>query len=159
MPANNKLQRITSGEGLPMRKIVTIILTLMTAPAIAQEPGVETFQYGTSTMHGIRELPQANVVGTYLYEGKGEPRVELRADGSGCWANHQRECMPLKWWIEAYADGRPRGNIGPTGSVHTLILKFDDAANGAVGPYNAFELKVFNDERKILIADEREKPF
>jgi hypothetical protein len=145
---------------LSMKSALFCALALFGAGSAWAQPKVHSFTYDGSVVYGVNELPDVQLVGTYVYEGKKEPRVELRADGTGCWANHSRPCKTIRWWIQADANGKPLGQYGAGGSVHTLLFENIEApSEGSVGPYDGFQLVVDKVERKVIIAGEREKGF
>ena len=136
-----------------------LLVVLAASGASAQQAEVHSFSYDGSVVYGVNVLPDVDLSGTYRFEG-GEPRAELRADGNGCWANHGRPCVGIKWWIQSDTAGKPLGQYGPGGSLHTLLIEHvEDPSYGRVGPYNGFELAVDKVGRKIIIAGEREKGF
>jgi hypothetical protein len=139
--------------------ICGLVAMLAISSASAEGPKVHSFTYNGSVVYGVNVLPDVDVTGTYRFEG-GEPRAELRPDGTGCWANHSRPCVGIKWWLQADAAGKPLGQYGAGGSLHTLLIEHvEDPSYGRVGPYNGFELAVDKVGRKVIIAGEREKGF
>lgn len=79
---------------------------------------------------GIRALPDANVLGTYLEEGKGSPVVELRSDGSGKFemfgAPKPQHVYQIEWWLQANCDGTPVANDYPAATQYFLIVEYKD---------------------------------
>jgi len=142
-----------------MWRILLFLGALAIASGALAKPVVESFVYNGETVYGIRELDGINLARTYLYEG-GEPRVELNADGTGCWANHQRPCNSIKWWIHSDAEGNPMGESGAGGAYRTLIIQHvGNPSDGSVDGYSGFQLTVDNGARELRIAEERIKPF
>lgn len=95
---------------------------------------------------------EQGLVGEYLYEGKGEPKVLLNADGSGYYQNHGVAPSPFEWWgIETNYKGEIPKLTGETGNYKMILgVKYKD------GTYGRMQVVVMPGDRKSLIMGERE---
>ena len=142
-----------------VRRLVVFCFGAALASTAAAQPVVDSFTYNGETVYGIRELPGVALAGTYLFEGA-EPRVELNADGTGCWANHSRACKRVEWWIHSDAAGNPTGAEGEGGALRTILFRhIEDPSDGSTDGFSGFQLTIDNAAKEIRIAEERVKPF
>lgn len=140
-------------------KLLLGALALLAGSTAYAQTKPESFIYNGEVIYGVRTIPGVNLAGTYLFEG-GEPRVELNADGTGCWANHSRPCQKIRWWLHSNAKGELAGASNEVGAVHTIMFEHvENPANGRVGAFTAYQLAVDKLARTISIADERIKSY
>lgn len=129
---------------------------------VAAQTGVPySFEFKGEKIYGSRELTGYNIAGTYMYDNFGklaEPRVELRADGTGCWANHGRACKAVEWWLEADQTGKTKAKVYEGRTYAAIFFKhLEDADAKKAGDYSGQTLMIDPVKRQIIIAGERVK--
>lgn len=143
-------------------KILMSGLALSFAATAIAQGGTYSFEYDGKTLFGTRELQGVQILGTYMYDNFGrptEPRVELRANGEGCWANHGRPCKRIEWWLEATEDGVAKQQEAGGRIFATFLMRhLEDAGAKKAGDYSGYLLMVDPANRQIMIAGERIKP-
>ncbi|MCD6065017.1 MAG: hypothetical protein K0R82_2928 [Flavipsychrobacter sp.] len=128
----------------------------------------EAIKIKDETYYGVRSIPGYTITGTYKYEGKGEPIVQLNPDGTGLFQRHGVPADKIKWWIMSDANGVVKTNKGETGQQHTLITELTEdiyqtiSGGRQVKAWSAgdFDMKMVTiryDKGKIYILGEREK--
>jgi len=123
-------------------------------PAQMPVAGVEEINIQGEIHYGVREVPGYQITGTYLYEGHGEPIVELLAGGTGQFQTHGMPVRPIQWWMQSYPSGEVKMNKGPGGQEHTLILLYLDRSE-----YDMVNLTIDYQSKQMAILGERFKPF
>lgn len=110
------------------------------------------------------------ITGTYLYESKGEPTVELNAGGKGRFQLHGMSKTPMNWGIECDEKGVPKKVEGPGGARYLLWYQITEKnvgttytgstwESGEIGKWDAVNLSVSFSEKKIYIMGERIKGY
>src|SRR5690606_24797093 len=74
----------------------------------------------------VTSVIPSELLGTYLYERKGEPIVQLNADNSGIFQPHSPDKIPIKYWLKTDADGNFEKQVNAqTGSYQlTLVMQY-----------------------------------
>lgn len=106
------------------------------APAVAQDAPQAVTAQGTSVFIG-RNTPQA-MYGTYLYEKRGEPTIELRADGTGHFQPHGVPAIPIRYFIQTDETGEPiiqRGQVDAS-YMHILVVQYGPGGGGNYPQYS-----------------------
>jgi hypothetical protein len=122
--------------------------------------GVVQFSIDEQTHYGIANLP-AELIGTYLYEAKGEPIVVINRNAPGKFQPHGRPPITIKTWLETNAAGEPLKRVGPTGNYQViLVVQYLDGNDGnyPVGSYDRMSAVVDLGEQRAIILGERIKP-
>ncbi|MCH7629596.1 MULTISPECIES: hypothetical protein [Novosphingobium] len=105
-------------------------------------------------------LPE-ELFGTYRYEKKGEPLVELRADGTGSFQPHMVAPIPIKYWLLADENGKPARVNGQGNPNYRLTLVVQYGAGGGgnypQGGYDAMDWTMNVEEGCAIILGERYK--
>jgi phage protein U len=106
-----------------------------------------------------------NVLGTYNYEGKGAPIVELNQDGTGLFALHEMSPTRMVWGFECEMDGTPKKNETPWGAVYRLWYQIKEKNKGAswesgvVDAWDIVQFSIHFDEHLMYILGERTKSY
>ena len=101
------------------------------------------------------------ILGKYLYEGKGEPIVQLSENGEGLFQPHMQSPIKIKFWIDCDEKGTIRKQEGIEGRYqYTLLIQYADGNNGnyPVGKYDLMGVAVLTDLKRAVIYGERYKP-
>lgn len=104
-----------------------------------------------------KTLPD-EVIGTYEYEGKGEPIVQINADGTGLFQPHGMPTIPIKIWIDVDDQGVPRRQVGTELRYrYTLLIQYGAGGDGNYpsGKYDLMGVTMLKDEGKALVFGER----
>ena len=100
------------------------------------------------------------IVGVYLYERKGEPKVVLNSNGTGSFQPHGVAPISMKFWVDCDENGVWRKKEGINGRYqYTLLVQWQSGTNGNY-PFNGYDLMpvaVVIDEGYALIYGERYK--
>jgi hypothetical protein len=114
------------------------------------------------TIHGAhrsagaqRVLPPAEIVGVYYYRGRGEPIVEIRADGSGLFQPHG---MPPVPFTVIDVDGTHRAGMADRSHrCYTLLVRYGEGGGGTyrAGSFDLLEVAIRRDEGIALVQGER----
>ena len=144
-----------------MKKLIFTLffITIVNSFAFAQNK-VETLDLMGKTYTVTKAIPP-EIVGTYLYESIGEPKVLLEKDGTGYFQPHQTNPISIKFWVDCDEAGKWRNQVGGTGRYqYTLVIKYLDGNNGnyKVGTYDLMGVMVQPDMNRVAIYGERYKP-
>jgi len=113
--------------------------------------GVQDFKMDEKTYFYISGSGEEGLVGEYLYEGKGEPKVVLSADGTGSFQRHMKPAEDLEWWgVETNYKGEIQKVTGDTGSYKIII-----AMKHKNGQYQRSQAVVVLEKRKTYFLGER----
>ena len=104
--------------------------------------------------HYITTTINYPITGTYLYEGKTEPIVQLNPNGSGIFQQHEEPQTKMTWGIECSDIGIPVIKEGFNSAVYTLWYKNDADEN-----WNETQFSIHFNKYKMFIAGERIKTF
>ncbi|SDA97229.1 hypothetical protein SAMN03080617_04345 [Algoriphagus alkaliphilus] len=100
------------------------------------------------------------ILGKYLYEGKGEPIIQLDENGEGLFQPHMVKPIKIKFWIDCDENGTIRKQIGSEGRYqYTLLIQYLDGNDGnyPVGKYNLMGVMILKDLGRAVIYGERYK--
>ncbi|MDP2687991.1 MAG: hypothetical protein Q8O62_12265 [Aequorivita sp.] len=150
---------------------IFIVLFCSTTISIAQvtKINIEDEVYFITTDIGY------NLVGEYLNENGSydyktnttstEPIAVLNADGTGLWQNYGTSKGKMIWGIECNEDGTPKKIETQYGAVYILWymkkekLIFNGKPEGTVDEWDAVQLSINFDKKKIYILGERSKAY
>ncbi len=127
-------------------------------PTIANTPNKSE----TINVHGkdytvSKDIPK-EIIGTYNYEEKGEPIIQLNADGTGLLQPHGIAGFPIKIWVESDEKGEPKKITGTEGRYgYTFVIQYGESNNGnyKTGAYNLMPVAVLKDKGIAVIYGER----
>lgn len=103
------------------------------------------------------ELP-GEILGTYRYEEKSEPIVEIRADGTGLFQPHGMPAIPIRIWIDVDQNGVPRREVGSELRYrYTLLVQYGAGGDGnyPAGGYNLLDVTMLKDDGIAVVLGER----
>lgn len=126
-------------------------------PLIGSAADVEKIEIMGNSYTVSKTLP-AEILGTYHYEGKGEPIVQINADGTGLFQPHMQPAIPIKVWIDVAEDGTPRREVGTELRYrYTLLIQYGTGGDGnyPAGKYDLMGVTMLKDEGKAIILGER----
>jgi hypothetical protein len=132
-------------------------MLLACTPLLSAAADVEKMEIMGDSYTVSKTLP-AEILGTYHYEGKGEPIVQINADGTGLFQPHQRPAIPIKIWIDVQDDGTPRRQVGTEQRYrYTLLIQYGAGGDGnyPAGKYDLMGVTMLKDEGKAIILGER----
>jgi hypothetical protein len=104
-----------------------------------------------------KSLPD-EIIGKYEYEGKGDPIVQINADGTGLFQPHGMPPVPIKIWIDVDDSGVPRREVGTEQRYrYTLLIQYGEGGGGnyPAGKYDLMGVTMLKDEGKALVFGER----
>jgi len=111
------------------------------------------------SFHATTKVPDF-VLGEYLYEGKGEPKVQLSKGQQGYFQPHMVAPVPLTWWgLQCDASGKPELQTNPEGTagMYILVVRYG-AGGGGNYPEGAYDrMQLTYDASKVYVLGEREK--
>src|SRR5690606_11295061 len=113
--------------------------------------GVKEYKLDEKTYFYRSGVREEGLVGEYLYEGKGEPKVLLSADGAGYFQRHMVPADELEWWgIETDYKGEIQKVTGDKGKYKLIIaMKYKN------GKYDRAQVVVNPEQRKTYFLGER----
>lgn len=121
--------------------------------------GLTQFNWKNNKYYAIGNHSIDHIVGEYLYEGKGEPKVLLKPDMIGYFQRHQVKPTPIVWWgIETNYKGEIQKLVAEDGRYKMmLVAKYGTGGEPYVkeGDFDRMQIMVFPDERKTVIMGER----
>lgn len=136
--------------------LAACLLAVCTAGAQAAGK-VETINLHGTDYTVSATLPE-EILGTYRYEGAGEPIVEIRKDGTGLFQPHGTPAIPIRIWIDVDADGVPRREVGTEQRYrYTLLIQYGEGGNGNYPPgdYSLLDVTMLKDEGIATVLGER----
>ncbi|MBK0370045.1 hypothetical protein [Flavobacterium agrisoli] len=104
--------------------------------------------------HYITTIINYPVTGTYLFEGKSEPIVQLNPNGSGIFQLHEKPKSNMTWGFECSQIGIPKFKEGFNSAVYSLWYKNDNEEN-----WNEVQFSIHFNKLKMFILGERIKSF
>ena len=143
-------------------KKTTTVTPKSTAPKLGKN--VQVVKLKNETYYLTKEIGYP-ITGDYLYESKGDPIVQLNADGTGLFQNHQMSRTPMVWGIECNMDGTPKKIKADWGFMYNLWYqikakhKGPSWESGEIDAWDVVSFSVHTDENKIYILGERIKSF
>lgn len=143
-----------------MKKIVLGILYSIICIAISNAQNkVETLEL-MGKKYTVTKVFPTEILGEYLYEGNGEPKVLLNKDGSGYLQPHQTAPINIKFWIDCDEKGNWRKQEGAPGRYqYTLVVQYLDGTNNnyKAGSYDLMGVMILKDLGRASIYGERYK--
>ena len=127
------------------------------SPLIASAADLETIEIMGDSYTVSKTLPP-EILGTYNYEGKGAPIVEINQDGTGLFQPHGVPAIPIKVWIDVDDKGLPRRQVGTEQRYrYTLLIQYGTGGDGnyPAGKYDLMGITMLKDEGKAIILGER----
>jgi hypothetical protein len=106
-----------------------------------------------------KDFPQ-EIIGEYLYQSKGEPKVELKEGGTGWFQRHDVPADAINYWIDCDENGVIRKRVGQGGAFEITILYqyINDGIYGIkAGDYSLMGLVVSPASGQVIILGERYK--
>jgi len=137
--------------------LLALVLPLALIAGVANAQQTETVNLKGRDYTVSRTLP-GEILGRYLYEGKGEPVVEIRADGTGVFQPHGMPAIPIRIWIDVDENGAPRREVGSELRYrYTLLVQYGDGGDGNYPPggYDLLDVTMLKDEGIALVLGER----
>lgn len=141
-----------------MKLQICLLVALALVPSMAgaqENPEIINLKGHDYTVS--RALP-GEILGKYLYEGKGEPIVEIRADGTGVLQPHDMPAIPIRIWIDVDEKGTPRREVGSELRYrYTLLVQYGVSSNGNYpsGSYGLLDVTLLKDEGIAMVLGER----
>ncbi len=132
-------------------------LLLASAPLIAISSEVETIELKGDSYTVSKTLP-SEIIGTYQYEGKGEPIVQINADGTGLFQPHGMPAIPINIWIDVDETGEPRREVGNEQRYrYTLLIQYGAGGGGNYpdGSYDLMGVTMLKDQGIAIVLGER----
>lgn len=141
-----------------MKRYLLVALTLAAfTPLAAMSADLEKIEIMGDSYTVSTSLPD-EIIGKYDYEGKGEPIVQINADGTGLFQPHGMAPIRIKIWIDVDDNGVPRREVGTEQRYrYTLLIQYGDGGDGnyPAGKYDLLGVTMLKDEGKALVLGER----
>ena len=126
-------------------------------PVAAVSADLEKIEIMGDSYTVSKSLPD-EIIGTYEYEGKGEPIVQINADGTGLFQPHGMPPIKIEIWIDVDDNGEPRRQVGTEQRYrYTLLIQYGPGGDGNYpsGKYDLMSVTMLKDEGKALVLGER----
>lgn len=144
-----------------MRLFLTLTALFVCATSVfAQDTAavkIETINLMGRDYTVSKELPE-EILGEYLYEGKKEPIVLIRKDGTGIFQPHMSAKIPIKIWIDVDEKGKPRVQRGTELRYrYTLLIQYGPGGGGNYkqDAYDLLDVTMLKDDGRAVILGER----
>jgi hypothetical protein len=140
-----------------MKRYALIASMLFVCPLSIAAADVEKMEVMGDSYTVSKTLP-TEILGTYRYEGKGEPIVQINADGTGLFQPHMMPAIPIKIWIDVEDNGTPRRQVGTEQRYrYTLLIQYGAGGDGnyPAGKFDLMAVTMLKDEGKAIILGER----
>lgn len=113
--------------------------------------------------YSVTKVFPPEIIGEYTYEGNGgNPKVELKADGTGYFQPHDVAPVNILFWIDCDEKGNWRKQMGGNGRYqYTLVIQYKDGGtskNYENGKYDLMGVTIVKDLGRAVIYGERYKP-
>lgn len=134
-------------------------LLLAASPLVVSSNDVQTIELKGDTYTVSATLP-SEIIGTYLYEGQGEPIVQINADGTGLFQAHGMPPIPINIWIDVDESGEPRRQVGTEQRYrYTLLIQYGAGGGGnyAEGAYDLMGVTMLKDRGVAIVLGERKR--
>ena len=113
------------------------------------------------TKEGVRFITTSinyPITGTYLFEGKTEPIVQLNLDGTGIFQLHELPTTAMIWGIECNEIGDPKFIEGFDSATYTLWYK-NTAESSDEESWISVQFSIHFVKKKMYILGERIKDY
>ncbi len=141
-----------------MKPSAFLALILFSAASLTSAAAdVETIELMGDRYAVSKTLPE-EIVGLYRYEGKGEPIVQINADGTGLFQPHGMPAIPIKIWIHMNESGVPHREVGTEQRYrYTLLVQYGEGGGGnyPAGKYDLIGVTMLKDEGRAIVLGER----
>jgi len=120
--------------------------------------GLTDFVLDGERYFAIPDNENKKLVGEYLTEGKGDPKVELKSDKTGYFQRHQVSPSPIVWWgIETNYKGEIQKLTGENGNYKMiLVVKYGAGSSyDKAGSFGRMQIVVSPSAKKTIIMGER----
>jgi hypothetical protein len=101
----------------------------MSVTAAAELPVVDSIQLNGQTIWKTSVIPK-ELIGRYLYEKKGEPIIQLNADGTGLFQAHMVPPIPIRYWLLATKTGEAVKQTGGSNYRYTIVVQYGPGGGG-----------------------------
>ncbi|GAB3504794.1 hypothetical protein [Pseudoxanthomonas daejeonensis] len=109
--------------------IAGALLALLATTHAGAAPVVDSIELNGATVWKTSAIPDG-VVGEYLYEKQGEPKIVLAADGTGSFQAHMVAPIPIRYWVLANEAGEPVKESGGANYRYTIVLQYGPGGGG-----------------------------
>jgi hypothetical protein len=143
-----------------MKYLILFFLLFGVTQVSQAQSEIEKIDLMGTTYTVTKNFPQ-EILGTYLYEKKGEPIVELNENGEGVFQPHSSSPIKINFWIDCDENGTIRKKEGAEGIYqYTILIQFLDGNNRnyPVGNYDLMGVTIRRDLGYAIIYGERFKP-
>jgi hypothetical protein len=106
-----------------------VVLALLATASAAAQPSVDSIELNGTTVWKTSAIPEG-VVGEYLYERQGEPKIVLNPDGTGSFQPHMVAPIPIRYWILSDEQGEPVKETGGANYRYTVVLQYGPGGGG-----------------------------
>lgn len=112
-------------------------------------------------LHYITSNIDYPITGTYLFEGKTEPIVQLNLDGTGIFQLNDLSKTTMIWGIECDKIGEPKFHKGFNYAVYTLWYKNNEvnSETNAENNWINVHFSIHFEKKKMYILGERSKDY
>ena len=138
---------------------MAFICVFLAAAFVSAQEKVETINLQGKDYTVSKILPK-EIEGTYRYEDKKEPIVQINGDGTGLFQPHGMPAIPIKIWIDVDEKGVPRKEVGTEQRYrYTLLIQYGEGGGGnyKAGSYDLLDVTMLKDEGIAMILGERIK--
>lgn len=135
-----------------LRKLLLSLLFIVTTSSHAQIK-VDQIEVKNKT-HFITTIIGYPIAGTYLFENKKEPIIQLNENGTGIFQLHDKPQTSMTWGIECSNIGIPQLTEGFNSAVYSLWYKNDTEEN-----WNEVQYSIHFNKMKMFILGERVRAY
>lgn len=140
-------------------KLLFIATILLTTNSYAQID-VKSITINEKEIFICNVIGSYPITGTYLFEGKTEPIIQLNTNGTGIFQPHDQEKMPMIWGIECYKTGIPIYKEGFGSAVYTIWYRTDVKNNDPeTQEWIKGQFSIHYKKKKMFILGERSKDY
>ncbi|KVV14058.1 hypothetical protein ACRASX_00615 [Flavobacterium sp. TMP13] len=137
---------------MTLRKLLFSLLILVATSTFAQIK-VDQIEVNNKTRF-ITTVIGYPISGTYLFNNKKEPVIQLNENGSGIFQLHDKPQTAMTWGIECSNIGIPHITEGFNSAVYPLWYKNDGEDN-----WNEVQYSIHFSKMKMFILGERVKSY
>lgn len=132
-------------------------ILLSTTSLVTSVAHAETIELMGDSYSVSKTLPE-EIIGTYNYDGKGAPIVQINTDGTGVFQPHGMPAIPIQIWIHTDANGEPHRQVGTEQRYrYTLLIQYGEGGDGnyPAGKYDLIDVTMLKDEGRAVVLGER----